>query len=143
MEFTRIKEARINLNLTQKEIANILGVQRGTYASWECGNDTIPTKQLYKFANYIGKSIDYLLELNNKDKKIACKKDINLIKLGENILKIREKLNLSQLKFAQSININQSTLWGYEKGKTLITTASLISLANTYNISIDKLFDRI
>ena len=51
-------------------------------------------------------------------------------------------LEMGQLKFAETFGINQSTLWGYEKDKTLITTSTLISLTQTYNVSIDELFDR-
>ena len=39
--------------------------------------------------------------------------------------------NLSQGKIAKSININQSTWWAYEKGKTLITINFLIELNET------------
>lgn len=44
---------------------------------------------------------------------------------------------------ANSININQSTWWAYEKGKTLITTNSLLELNKVYNYSIDYILGRI
>lgn len=55
---------------------------------------------------------------------------------------IRQTANLSQLQIAESIGINQSTWWGYEHGKTLITLTSLIALAQKYNYSIDWILGR-
>ncbi len=55
---------------------------------------------------------------------------------------IRQTANLSQLQIAESIGINQSTWWGYERGKTLITLTSLIALAQKYNYSIDWILGR-
>lgn len=142
MEYLLLKDIRENNDSTQQEIADILNVKRGTYASWECENDTIPTKKLYIFANYYKKSIDYLVGISNQNIKVDCNFDINLLLIGNNLKKLRQKLNLSQSRIANSIDINQSTWWAYENGKTLITTTSLISLAKKYNVSIDLICGR-
>lgn len=138
----RLKELRINNDLKQKDIANILDVKRGTYASWESNTDTIPTLQVYKLANYYNKSIDYILEISNNNKDIYYNNDINKELIGNRIKEIRIDNNLSQNKFAKSIFINQSTLWAYEKGQTLITTNNLISIAKEYKVSIDYILGR-
>ena len=67
----RLKEIRETQEYTQLEIANKLNIQRGTYASWECGNDIISTKQLYKLANLYQVSIDYLVNLTNVNNLIV------------------------------------------------------------------------
>ena len=142
MHLERLKLIRIEKNLTQANVAEILNVKRGTYASWECGNDTIPTKQLYKLAEYYHKSCDYILGLTANNKNVFTNKEIDLQTIGENIKKVRLSNHLSQAQFATSININQSTLWAYEKGKTLITTTTLIELNKVYNIEIDIILGR-
>ena len=142
MHLERLKLIRIEKNLTQANIAEILNVKRGTYASWECGNDTIPTKQLYKLAEYYHKSCDYILGLTANNKNVFTNKEIDLQMIGENIKKVRLSNHLSQTQFATSININQSTLWAYEKGKTLITTTTLIELNKVYNVAIDVILGR-
>ncbi len=68
MKIIRLKDLRTFYDLSQEDIAKILGVKRGTYASWECGSDTIPIKQLYKLANYYEKSIDYILYITDERK---------------------------------------------------------------------------
>lgn len=137
-----LKDIRENNDHTQQEISNILNVKRGTYASWECGSDLIPTKKLYIFSNYYQKSIDFILGLSNKNIKIICNNEIDLNIIGERLKIIRKNKNLSQLKIAESIGINQSTWWAYEVGKTLITTSSLIALSKKYKYSIDWILAR-
>ena len=66
MYIIKLKNIRINNDYAQKEIANVLGVKRGTYASWECGSDTIPTKQLYNLAEFYSLNIDYILNIDKK-----------------------------------------------------------------------------
>ena len=142
MHLERLKLIRIEKNLTQANVAEILNVKRETYASWECGNDIIPTKQLYKLAEYYHKSCDYILGLSDNNKNIFTNKEIDFQTIGKNIKKVRLANHLSQTQFATSININQSTLWAYEKGKTLITTTTLIELNKVYNIEIDIILGR-
>lgn len=138
----RLKELREKHEYTQQNIADMLGVKRGTYASWECGNDIISTKQIYNLANIYGISIDYIVNLNDKNISILNKNNLDLDKIGLRLKEIRKKTKLSQLNFATSININQSTWWGYENGKTLITLPTLIALAQKYNYSIDWILGR-
>ena len=142
MILNKVKGIRNELELSQEDIAKVLNVKRGTYASWECGSDVIPTRQIYKLAEYFKLSIDYLLEISNQGHMVYHGSDINLSDVGNNIYNLRKKNNLSQKDFAESIGINQSTLWAYEKGKTLITLSSLISLAKVYNITIDSILNR-
>lgn len=138
----RLKELREKHEYTQQEVADMLGVKRGTYASWECGNDIISTKQIYNLANIYNVSIDYIVNLNDKNISILNKNNLDLDKIGLRLKEIRKKTKLSQLNFATSISINQSTWWGYENGKTLITLPTLIALAQKYNYSIDWILGR-
>ncbi len=138
-----LKDIRENNDNTQQEIAEILKVKRGTYASWECGNDIIPIRKLYLFANYYQKSLDYIVGISDKKDKVICNKEIDLTFIGERLKTIRISNDLSQAKIAESIDINQSTWWAYEKGKTLITTTSAIALSQKYNYSIDWILARV
>lgn len=44
MKFERMKAIREDRDLTQKQLASILDVERSTYAGWETGKNTIPLK---------------------------------------------------------------------------------------------------
>lgn len=142
MKLFRLKDIREDHDYTQKEVADMLDVKRGTYASWECGTDIIPLKKLYKYANHFQKSIDYLLELTNKNIPIICTKDLDLKLISHRLKEIRKNLGLTQAQLSKSIGINQSTWWAYENGKTLITTHSLIVLSKISGCSVDKILGR-
>lgn len=142
MNLFRLQKIREEQENTQKEVADILNVQRGTYASWECGSDMISTKKMFEFANYYQKSVDYILGLTDFDHTMIHTSSIDLSAIGRRLTSIRKKFGLSQLQFAERIGINQSTWWAYEKGKTLITISSLVELATEYHCSVDWILGR-
>ena len=139
----RLKDIREDNDNTQQEIADILKVKRGTYASWEASVDAIPIKKLFLYAKYYNKSIDYILGLSNENLEIISIEELNISSIGNRLKNIRKKLKLSQSKFAESIGINQSTWWAYENGKTLISTTSLIALSKKYKYSVDWILGRV
>ena len=62
MYFERLRNLRIDSDLTQKEVAGILGVQREVYRRYESGFRTIPIDLLIRLADHYSVSIDYLVE---------------------------------------------------------------------------------
>ena len=142
MQFPRMKEIREEAGLKQKDVANILGVTKGSYSMWECGADTIPLKRLNQFCNYFNVSIDYIVGFNDKRKYANAKPDIKIKVTGENLKKIRLKKDLTQTKIAEELKINQPTWNRYENSKTLILTVVLVELAKKYHYSIDKILGK-
>ena len=142
MQFPRMKEIREEAGLKQKDVANILGVTKGSYSMWECGADTIPLKRLNQFCNYFNVSIDYVVGFNDKRKYANAKPDIKIKVTGENLKKIRLKKDLTQTKIAEELKINQPTWNRYENSKTLILTVVIVELAKKYHYSIDKILGK-
>ena len=91
MQFPRIKELREEAGLRQTDVANILGVSKGSYSMWECGTDTIPLRRLNDFCNYFNVSIDYVVGFNNKKRYANAHPEIKLKLTGENLKKRRIK----------------------------------------------------
>lgn len=56
----RLKELRQKNSLTQKELADVLGVSQGSYANWENGKRKPDYLQISDIAIYFNTSIDYL-----------------------------------------------------------------------------------
>jgi transcriptional regulator with XRE-family HTH domain len=56
----RLNEQRIKNNLTQGDVADILGVARTTYAMYEQGNREMDYASLLKLADFYKVSLDYL-----------------------------------------------------------------------------------
>ncbi len=65
LRFERIRSLRIDRDLTQKQIAEILNVKQNTYSQYELGILSYPVDVLIKLAKFYGTSVDYLLELTD------------------------------------------------------------------------------
>lgn len=57
----RLKELRQEKKLSQKEIANFLGVNEKTISRWEKNESTIKSDKAQKLADYFGVSVSHLL----------------------------------------------------------------------------------
>ncbi len=138
-----IKYLRESKNLKQEDVANLLGIKRSTYTSYEIERDTIPLKHLNKLCNYFHISIDYALGLTNIKYYKNAKSEINIEIFMKRIKELRKNNKLSQLKIAEILNISRSTWTGYEYGKYQISTLLLLDIAKRYQVSIDFLLGKI
>lgn len=59
----------------------------------------------------------------------------------ENLKKIRNKLNITQVKLSVEIEVSQETISAYEAGKTLPSAETLLKMAKYLNTSVDYLLD--
>jgi len=65
--YRRIRDLREDRDLTQKQIAQMLGMSQTGYSKYETGENDIPTIILIKLADFYETSIDYLLgRVDNK-----------------------------------------------------------------------------
>ena len=63
--WSRIKDLREDHDLTQKEVADMLGMKQPQYFRYEQGYRDIPTDVLIRLADIYGTSTDYLLNRTN------------------------------------------------------------------------------
>lgn len=78
----RVRECREKLNLSQDELAKLVGYNsRMSISSIECGTNTIPYSKLVKFALALHTTTDYLLCVDTEDASNpdALNKDIAYI----------------------------------------------------------------
>ena len=65
--YKRIRDLREDKDLTQRQVAEILGMSQTGYSKYETGENDIPTAILIKLADFYDTSVDYLLErINHK-----------------------------------------------------------------------------
>ena len=62
----RIRELREERGLTQKELAEAIGVDRTAIAKYESGASGAKSEMLEKLANYFGVTTDYILGRTNE-----------------------------------------------------------------------------
>lgn len=65
MYWKRIEELRIDHDMTQKDIAEILNCQREVYRRYEKGDRELPLSYAIILADYYNVSIDYITERTN------------------------------------------------------------------------------
>ena len=63
------------------------------------------------------------------------------IKIGQRIKELRNKMSISQEKFALSIEMDRTYLASVEAGKRNISIINLYKIANGLNISLSELFN--
>ncbi|WP_084628800.1 MULTISPECIES: helix-turn-helix domain-containing protein [Paenibacillus] len=67
--YKRIRDLRIDRDLTQHQIAQLLNISQATYSRYENGNLDVPSSVLIKLANFYNVSIDYILGQTNIAKR--------------------------------------------------------------------------
>lgn len=68
MKYERIRNLREDKDLTQQQVADMLFVNRRTYAAYENGVNSMTPETLIKIAKLHNVSVDYLLELTDNPK---------------------------------------------------------------------------
>ena len=142
MKVKRLRETRENLDLKQIDLTDLFGVTYSTISGWETGKDTIPLKQLIKYANKYNYSLDYLLGLTDKNIEYKDLK-INLNTLATNLRKKRKQYGKTQQQIADVINTSQSSYAHYENARYLMPLNFLYNLSKIYDdLSVDEMLGR-
>jgi len=138
IKFKRICDLRIDHDLLQREVADILGANKNTYPHWESGLYEFPIEIIDKLSQYYNVSVDYLTGLSN-DKGGNLRGYDNKI-LQKRLRGIREKNNFSQEKIGLIMNgVSQMMLSCYENVVARIPFSSLYIFTKNFEISIDYL----
>ncbi|MDO4339785.1 MAG: helix-turn-helix transcriptional regulator [Eubacteriales bacterium] len=61
MKFQRIQDLRVDSDLSQKQLSEILHISQRSYSHYETGSRGIPIEMLIRLADYYDISVDYLL----------------------------------------------------------------------------------
>lgn len=61
MKYQRIEDLRIDSDLSQKQISEVLHISQRSYSHYETGTRGIPVEILIQLADYYNTTIDYLV----------------------------------------------------------------------------------
>lgn len=68
MVFQRIQDLRVDSDLSQRELGEILHISQRTYSHYETGSRSIPIETLMHLADHYQTSLDYIVgRTNNKE----------------------------------------------------------------------------
>ena len=70
MKFQRIQDLRVDSDLSQRQLGEILPISQRSYSHYETGSRNIPVEMLIRLANYYEISLDYLVGRTD-NKKMA------------------------------------------------------------------------
>lgn len=149
-----ISEERKKKNLTQQELADLLGVSEKTIGNWEHAR-CMPDHSMFKLiCEEFNISLDELFNgkrqenKNTQDKKQENKYYINdknnklrrePILLGEKIRDRRIELGMSQFELSEKICSTKHYLYKIERGLVIPTINTLSLISSVLDISIDDL----
>ncbi len=71
--YSRIKDLREDRDLTQQNVADMLGQHLTTYRRWETGETEIPAHIIVELCKFYNISADYILGFTNECKKLPTK----------------------------------------------------------------------
>ena len=143
MSFCKVLEVREEYELTQQELANIIGGSRVNISNWETEKEIPNIQRINKIADHFQVSLDYLFNLSNK--KVYAENtpgELKKDKAGKRLKIVREENHLSLRQLAKILNTSSSTISAYENGKTLILTAFAIHICKRYKVSMDWLYGK-
>ncbi len=137
-----LRYSREQLDLKQKDLTELFNVTYSTISGWETGKDTIPLRQLIKYANKYNYSLDYLFGLKNDNEDYEpLEIDLNII--ANNLKQIRKENKKTQQYIGDVLNTSSSAYAHYENARYLIPTSFLYNLSYIYkNFSIDEVLGR-
>ena len=142
---SNLKEVRQDHDITQQEVAAILGVAQNTYSQYENGKREIPISKieltapvLIQLADYYQVSIDYLLGHTGTGRT----GNSNMTIMDTRMRELREDRDLSQAQVAKILNCDQSLYSKYERGQRELPLRFALLLADYYHVSLDYLMCR-
>lgn len=138
----KIRMLREKENITQKMMADALGISRSAYDHFEQQYDVIPIKRLNQVANYFNVSIDFLFGFTDKWQYKNSKKDIDIIKSSIRLKEFRKDNKLTQEKLGIIINTSPSVILHHEHQRVILGTQYLYDLCKKFSISADYLLGK-
>lgn len=121
MIIKKLRHTREDLGLKQKDLTTLFNVTYSTISGWETGKDTIPLRQLIKYANKYNYSLDYLFGLTeNNEKYFPLETNLDII--SKNLTEIRKKNKKTQAQIAKLLNTSPAGYAHYENSRYLIPT---------------------
>ena len=138
---TRLSDLRVDNDLKQKDMIDILKTTRSTYSQWELGINDIPILKANELANFYKVSLDYLLGISNINYQTK-RQEIDFDLMRKRMKELRKKLNQTQEAVGRKIGFDQRLYAHYEKGTRIPKTFKLMYIAKYFNVSMDYLVGR-
>lgn len=122
---TEISKLRKKKELTQKQVADYIGVREQTVAGWENGRSTDKIRKVQRLCIALKCEVDELVkeeDISYSDEEIlaisrdeALKQQVRLTKTHSMISDLRNDLGMTQRRLAEKMDVTESTVANWEK----------------------------
>jgi len=132
---------RIEVGLSQTQIANALGYSVQLISLWESGKNTPSITVLSKYASLLNVDLEGIIY--SKDHKTNTHSDeysFNQEEFSKNLKKLRKHKGITQKELASAISCPTNAIIRFEKGTSTPSIEQLIKLAEYYKVSIDSIY---
>jgi transcriptional regulator with XRE-family HTH domain len=144
----RIKELRIENNLTQEELGEKFNLGKSTISNYENNNRLLDIEILIKYAEYFNVSVDYIactsnskLPESSKFKLLSNKNISELFKVFSERVKNLMFINeLTSEDISNKINISKADFFNYIIGTDYPSMDTLKKITKVLNTTLDYLF---
>ena len=127
-----LREARENAELSQKELANLLGVAPSAISRYETTDAQPRISFILKLADVLNMSLDTIFQRNQQNMPYTPPVPFNAI-----LKQMRETKNLSKEQIAKSLNISIKTYENIENGHTLPSVQTLDKIVSFFEVPFD------
>ena len=155
----RLRECRKIKGLTQKCVADMLGVSSPAISQWEKGETSPSSENLAKLAKIYGVSTDYLMGLDTPETSAdiaklrkdhirdtlmygAVRRTLNLPSTTNRLQKLRMERGLTQAEAADLTGIDRVSYTRFERGIRVPPADKLVILADFFGVTTDYLLGR-
>ncbi len=136
----RLKELRLNQQLSQVDIAEKLGISNGLYNKYEKKGVNPPYETLQKLSKIYWVSVDYILGNDTVPNEAATSP--THIEFSRNLKALRTKKGVTQQQLANTLRVDKTTISKWENGLNYPNQDLQIIIADYFGVSVDYLLGR-
>ncbi len=115
-----LKNIREDAGLSQKRMAEYLGVPQSTYTTWECGRARMPdkhTQMILSLQEHPVRTPESDVPNSDTPQHQFMSQPLPLPNTGHDLLALRRRLNLTQSQMADRLGVHKNTYAAWEIGR--------------------------
>ena len=115
-----LKSIRADIGISQKRMADYLGVPPTTYSTWECGQARMPdkyTQMILSLQENPPQFAEPAASISNTPRRTFASQQLPSPYTAHELLALRKRLNLTQKQMAEHFGVHKNTFAAWEVGR--------------------------
>lgn len=132
----RLRDLREDLDMTQADVGNAIGVTAVTVGRYELGQRQLTPDLIAKFCALYHVSADYLLGFSDEE---DATDSVTGAYQPNRLRQVRNEHGFTQAEVGNAIGLSAAAIGHYESGKRSLTAALIAKFCALYQVSADYL----